>query len=169
MNNLALFVTHNIFLTKNEIDLLLKKKPVSVIGCSTPVWVEAGTGITSEPGQEIFCRYKIKNENKQREIKIVNKKQYEIYLPNKTNWKPPIDLDFEKISLMKSEERVVFMKKRDKWWHENPRPQDINNLKNGYLRFEIKKTKRKINDIRYAVQHIIEIREENEFKKSLTT
>lgn len=169
MNNLALFVTHNIFLSKKEIDLILKKESVNVIGCCVPVWVDATTGKTSEPGYEIFCRYKIKNENKQREVKIINKKQYEIYLPNKTNWKPPAKLDFEKLSFMESKQRMNFLKKRDKWWHENPKPHDVHNLKNGYMRFEVKKNKRKIKDVQYAIQHIVEIREENNFKKSLTT
>lgn len=169
MNNLALFLTHNIFLTKKEMELLLNKESIQTIGCCVPVWVDAKTGKTSEPAREIFCKYKIKNETKQKEIKIINKKQYEIYLPNKTNWVPPPKLDFERLSFMNSEQRMSFMKKRDKWWFDNPRPQDVSNLSNGYLRFEIKKIKRKIKDIQYNVQHIIEISKKERLEESLTT
>lgn len=170
MNNLALFVTHNIFLNKNEIDLLSNGKSIKTIGHCVPVWVDAKTGKTTEPAGEIFCRYTIHNTiKKQKEIKIINKKQYEIFVPNKNEWKSPEKVDFNKLSLMSSEERQIFIKKREKWWFDHPKPPCIDNLKNGYLRFEIKKIKRKIENVTFSAQHVVEMAEMSRLEKSLTT
>lgn len=169
MNNLALFLTHYIFLTKDQINLILEKNTIEVIGHCVSVWINAQTGLTTEPAPEIFCSYKIHNsEQKNREIELIPKKGYEIFLPNKNDWTPPPPLDFEKMSLWPSEEREVVLKERDRWWFKNPKPPDVVDLKNGYLRFEVKKTGQKILRKEYSSQHIIEISNWSRLEESLT-
>lgn len=169
MSNLALFVTHHVFLTKNEIDLLLNKKTIEAIGHCVPVWINAKTSKTTEPGVEIFCNYTIQNSsNKSRAIEKIPKKGYELFLPQNINWKPPKEIDYESLSSLSSEERQELMRERDKWWFNNPRPPCVEDLKNGYLRFEIKETDQKIYGKNYSSQHIIEVADIERLKKSLT-
>lgn len=170
MNNLAWFVTHNLFLTKEQIDeLLIDHSSVEVIGCSVPVWVDAKTGKTTEPATEIFCKYAIHNSSeKDVDIELLPKIGYKIFLPQLRNWDPPDLIDFEKISHLTSEERFVFLKERDKWWFNNPKPPSVEDLKNGYLKFEIKKVKQKIVRKEYSAQHVIELSTIKRLEESLT-
>jgi hypothetical protein len=169
MNNLALFVTHSLFLTEDQINDLIDGRTVGLIGCCVPVWVDAKTGRTNEPASEIFCEYLIHNSpGKNKDVSLMKKKGYEIFVPNSDEWEKPPALDFEKMSLMTSEERMGYMKERDKWWFNNPRPPNIENLKNGYLRFEVKKTKQKVQRKEYSAQHVIEIAKMKRLEDSLT-
>ena len=169
MSNLALFVTHHIFLEKDQIETLLNKKEISAVGHCVSVWVNAKNGKTTEPAPEIFCNYKIHNSiEKHRTIEKVPKKGFEIYLPQNINWNPPPPIDYEKISNLPSEERQLMMSERDKWWFSNPKPYCAKDLKNGYIRFEIKNTDQKIYGKKYSSQHMIEIADIDRLKKSLT-
>lgn len=157
-NNLALFVTHNLFFTEDQIKQLISGSSVKLIGHCVPVWVDAKTGRTTEPASEIFCEYLVHNsKEKSRDIKLSTKKGYEIFVPNDETWTPPSEVSLEELSTMTSEQRSDFMKERDAWWFSNPRPPHIENLKNGYLRFEIKKTRQKYKKKDYASQHVIEM------------
>lgn len=76
-----LCVSHNIFLTRDQIyDLYNQKTPIEVVGVSTPVWYY-NKKETSEPAREVFCKYVIKCENKnfQKNIEILPE-GYEITL-----------------------------------------------------------------------------------------
>lgn len=169
MNNLALFVTHSIFLTKEQIEALLEKKSIETTGYCVPVWINAKTGKTTEPASEIFCDYLIHNiSKKSKEIEKITKKGYEIFVPQNKKWKPPEEINYEEISNLSSEERQLFLKERDKWWFDNPKPPSVEDLKNGYLRFEIKKTDQKIYQKKYSAQHVVEIADIDRLKKSLT-
>jgi hypothetical protein len=168
MNNLALFVTHNLFLTKEQIENIVSGQPVETTGISVPVWVNAKTGKTTEPATEIFCAYLLHNsKEKDRQIDIIPKKGYEIYLPRCESWNPPPDINFEELATFSESERQLFLIERDKWWFNNPKPPSVEDLKNGYLRFEIKKTKQKIQKKEYSEQHIIEIAEWKRLEDSL--
>lgn len=170
MNNLALFVTHSLFLTGDQINDLVAGKSINLIGCCVPVWVDAKTGRTNEPASEIFCEYLLHNSpERSNDVDMIKKRGYEIFLPNSSDWREPEGLDFEKLSLMTSEERISLMKERDKWWFSNPKPADIENLKNGYLRFEVKKTKQKVQRKEYSAQHVIEIAGLKRLTESLTS
>ena len=73
--------------------------------------VDAKTGKTTEPAREVFCRYVIHNSGEvEREVKILPKKGYEIYLPKCSGWSPPPQVDYEKISTWPSEDRMSLMK-----------------------------------------------------------
>lgn len=169
MNNLALFVTHHLFLTEDQIAELISGVVIEAIGHCVPVWVDAKTGKTTEPAAEVFCYYKVHNsKEKSCGVELVPKKGYEIYIPSASSWTPPEDLDFNKMAEMTSEERQAVLKSRDKWWFNNPRPADSENLKSGYLRFEVKKAKQKTGRREYSVQHIVEIASLSRLESSLT-
>lgn len=170
MNNLALFVTHHLFLTEEQIDKVVSGKTVDAVGHCVPVWVDAKTGKTTEPASEVFCSYKVHNcKDKSCEVEIVPKSGYDIYIPSASSWSQPEELDFNKLAEMTSEERQTIMKNRDKWWFNNPRPPDANNLKAGYLRFEVKKTKQKVGRREYSAQHMVEIASLSRLENSLTS
>ena len=160
MNNLALFVTHHLFLTEEQIAEVVSGKTVEAVGHCVPVWVDAKTGKTTEPASEVFCSYKIHNcREKSCDVDVVPKRGYDVYIPNVSSWRPPEDLDLKKMADMT----------REKWWFNNPKPPDAENLKSGYLRFEVKKTKQKAGRREYSAQHMVEIASLSRLEKSLTS
>lgn len=171
MNNLALFITHHIFLSKKQIEDLYNNNSIETIGHSVPVWVDAKTGETTEPAKEIFCNYKINNTKEyEKNVEIIRRKGYELFLPQLNTWQPPEKIEFDKLSQMTSEERIEYNKKRDLWWKKNPKPLTIEDLvKSGYLRFEVKVLKQSIDKYQCAVQHVIEIKTIEDLESSLTT
>jgi hypothetical protein len=157
MNSVALFVTHSIFLTEDEASKVADGQTISTTGHCVPVWVDAKTGKTTEPAKEVFCHYVLHNSGSlEREVKIIPKKGYEIYLPKSSAWGPPPQVDYEKISTWPSEERIALFKEMERWWFSNPKPHDAENLRRGYLRFETKRVEagKKKN---HNEQHVIEI------------
>ncbi len=56
---LALAISHNIFLTKDERYALASGETVEAVGVSVPVWFFKGN--TSEPATEVFCKYTLTN------------------------------------------------------------------------------------------------------------
>jgi hypothetical protein len=55
-----LTIAHNLFLTKEE--RYMMKNPLSeveTVGICLPVWVNGP--VTSEPAEEVFCKYKLRN------------------------------------------------------------------------------------------------------------
>ncbi len=53
----TLTISHNIFLSKQQRYSWYSGEEFEVIGTSTPVWFNQGK--TSEPGQEVFTKYKL--------------------------------------------------------------------------------------------------------------
>lgn len=168
MNNVALFVTHSVFLTKNDIESLDASGMVEVMGHSVPVWVNASTGSTTEPGEELFCTYRlVKSEDASRDVRLIPKKGYEIFLPGVSEWSEPPRVNYEEIAEWTSERRMALMSEMDKWWFSNPRPQDISNLKNGYLRFDVRKNSDKESGLN-PEYHVLEIADVGRLANSLT-
>lgn len=168
MNNIALFVTHNIFLTEDEASRVADGHTVSTTGHCVPVWIDAKTGNTTEPAKEVFCQYVVHNSPEtEREVRVMPKKGYEIFIPKCSGWEPPEKLDQEKISVWPSEERMALFKQMEKWWFSNPRPMDAENLRRGYIRFETKKTETG-RRARHE-QHVVEIAFWNRLINSLAT
>lgn len=58
---MTLTISHYIYLSKEERYKLHVGEKVDVIGFCVPVWFKKGS--TSEPAKEIFCKYKLTNEN----------------------------------------------------------------------------------------------------------
>lgn len=168
-NNLALFITHHLFLTDEQIRDLVSRTPVSCVGHCVPVWVDAKTGTTTEPAKEVFCVYDLFNsEERSRDVEVNEGRGYSVWLPDASSWKPPEDIDFESMAEWTSEQREEFLKQRDLWWFNNPRPADADNLSRGYLRFEVKKTELKIGRRKYSAQHIVEMSCVSRLTDSLT-
>jgi len=170
MNNLALFITHNIFFDQTQINLFLEKDYIKIEGVSVPVWVNAKTSKTTEPAQEIFCEYEIFNRQEKNDI-LLNKKGYKILLCNQF-WNPPEEIDFKKLANMHEQERIEFEEKRNKWWKKNPKPLSIRDFKETeYFRIEIKKLNEKFDKLpgqEVDCQHIIEIKTKSKLYNSLT-
>lgn len=76
--NLTLSIAHNIFLKSEERYLLHIGKEIEVIGVSTPVWFYKKT---SEPANELFCKYKITPTESTLFIKHNATKGYDLCLP----------------------------------------------------------------------------------------
>jgi hypothetical protein len=57
--NITITVLHNIFLTREERYKLAEGGDVEVVGVSVPVWFHRGK--TTEPANEVFCKYRICN------------------------------------------------------------------------------------------------------------
>ena len=169
INKLALFVTHNIFLTNNHLNELIEKNFLETTGISVPVWVNASNGKTTEPALEYFCKYEIINDlDKQESIETIDKKGYRIYLPQ-SEWAPIEDtIDLSNLS---EGERKSYEKKINKWWEKNPEPQSLKTLKKSkYFRTQIKKLDEKFDKVNYTVdvQHIVEIKTMESLIESLS-
>jgi hypothetical protein len=79
--SLTLTTSHNIFLDRQQRYDLFNGKEIEVVGVSVPVWYHQGK--TSEPGNEVFCKYKLIPCEHKILIKH-NSTGYEIYLPKKS-------------------------------------------------------------------------------------
>jgi len=73
-----LSISHNIFLNKKQRYALNNKEVIEVVGSNLPVWFSGQD--TSEPGEEVFCKYLIHPcKTIFRNIKI-NRLGYDIFL-----------------------------------------------------------------------------------------
>jgi len=156
-NNLALFLTHHVFLTDVEMSKALVGEKFSVVGHCVPVWVEAKTGKTTEPAKEVFCWYELDGVAEGAGEIEESRGGFRIALPRSSGWAPPEAIDFEKMAIWTSEMREDFLKKRDLWWFNNPKPPDYQDLLGGYLRFDVKKYNAKIERRKCSIQHVVEI------------
>ena len=75
----TLTVAHHINLTRQQRYDLHNGQEIDVIGVAIPVWFYKGN--TSEPAQEIFCKYKIKNQKNGVNITRVEE-GFEINMPH---------------------------------------------------------------------------------------
>jgi hypothetical protein len=73
-----LTVSHSVYLTRDEAYALYEGANIEVIGVSIPIWIIESK--TTEPGIEVFAKYKIMNQNKGISVKY-NAEGYEITLP----------------------------------------------------------------------------------------
>lgn len=75
---LTIVISHNIFLTQDELVTLSKGEAIETIGVSLPVWFFKGN--TSEPAREVFCEYKLTNIKEDYSVTVFAK-GYRINLP----------------------------------------------------------------------------------------
>lgn len=95
---LVLSILHSIFLKEQEIEKLKQNVNVEVVGVSLPIWYTNNK--TSEPAEEVFCKYTIKNQkNKEQNIKFKNN-GYVIYLPQIPEGAEYKDLTTEQLKSM---------------------------------------------------------------------
>jgi len=79
--NLTLAVSHNVFLDRDQRYALVNGNAIDVVGVSVPVWYYKGE--TSEPGNEVFVKYKLIPSEYKVFVKHYDE-GYEIYLPHKS-------------------------------------------------------------------------------------
>lgn len=80
--SLTLSVSHNVFLNRTQRYDLFDNKEIEVVGVSVPVWFYNEK--TSEPGHEVFCKYRLIPTEFNLLVKH-NNVGYDIYLPQKTH------------------------------------------------------------------------------------
>jgi|APSaa5957512576_1039674.scaffolds.fasta_scaffold25790_4 hypothetical protein len=108
---LTIAISHNIFLTQNELVSLSIGEPVETIGVSLPVWFFRGN--TSEPAQEVFCEYKLTNIKEDYPVTIFAK-GYRINLPQI----PAVLSKLKKPSKERWKEMTI--SEKEDWRQENP-------------------------------------------------
>lgn len=81
-----LSILHNIFLTEEEARRLHEGKSIETVGVSIPVWSHLQN--TSEPAEEVFCKYVLTNKNDEIESVEIEKDGYQINLPQEQPAKP---------------------------------------------------------------------------------
>lgn len=149
---LILSILHHIFLSDEEIEKLINGEKLEVTGVSLPVWFQNGN--TSEPAEEVFCKYRLLCSNDPEPIKHYMKKGskgYAIEIRQNKD-KPKFPSHWKSMS---EEDQNV-------WFAENI-PNDITNARsvaNGgsdYLHFqEFNKVKQK--NKFYTIYHNVEIK-----------
>jgi len=149
-----LSVFHNIYLTQEDVANLVDMQDVHVIGASLPVWFYKGT--TSEPAEEVFCKYTLTNNKEHQPIKT-EKDGYIINLPQLPEDYTPTP------RLTDDEWRELSAIDQMEWYDNHPTPMSANNLKSvrdgggEYLHFkEYSKIKR--NNKVVTIIHVVEIR-----------
>lgn len=181
---LILFINHNIFLTREQRYDLVNRNSIEVVGVSMPVWTDE-YGKSTEPAEEIFCKYRINNDKgKRATVKALqdndkNPIGYWINLPQlPNNWKPVQELNLDYVAKITSEERIKIMDLRDVWLSNNSAPLngtfllDPQDKGAGRLRFEIKMNgKLEFNShekSKVLISHLVDIKTIDSLKESLT-
>ncbi len=145
----TLAISHNIFLTPEERDCLLKEDGhVKVVGVSVPVWHH--TGVTSEPAVEVYVMYEINNKKDVIYIKQ-NDEGYEMQIPPDTG-------ELEK--LPDDVWDSLTTEEQDRWWEQHepgPSLSHLKDIKNGgseWLAFrqysKVKRNKKTLSVIHYV-------------------
>ena len=75
----TLTVSHYLYLTKEERYAVNDVVDIETVGVCIPVWFLKGN--TSEPAQEYFCKYRLKNPRTGANVKQ-SEEGFEIYLPS---------------------------------------------------------------------------------------
>lgn len=156
----VLIISHNIFLTREERYALVGGDVIEVVGISLPVWFSSEH--TSKPAEEIFCKYEIQNNLKEKPgtIKCMGG-GYSINLPQiPKDWKPAPNISNE-------EWRKMSEKELSSWYKHYSEPKNAMNLKDindggsEYLKFkylgEFKDRGKKIHLMNYCIIKTINV------------
>lgn len=146
---LVLSILHSIFLTPKEVENLISGEEVDAIGVSVPVWYYQGN--TSEPAEEVFCKYKLKVSDKKESVSTLkNGHGYSINFPKlSSDYKEQV-LSKEQITTMSKEELA-------KWHKDNPKTSNVNDLvsekeKTSFKQFVKRKQKGKMTNLIHCVE-----------------
>lgn len=155
---LVLSILHTIFLKPEEIKTLLSGEEVATVGVSVPVWYHQGN--TSEPAEEIFCKYKLQITDKKESVSM-GKNGYSINLPK-------LPSDYKEPVLAK--EQITSMSKEDlaKWHADNPKVSNVHDLLSGKEKTNFKQfIKRKQKGRMTNLVHCVEIMPMETLMKSI--
>lgn len=167
-NKLLLCVDHKIFLEEEEFNILKNNEFLEIQGICVPVWLNILNGKTSEPAEEVFCKYIIYNDKENESFIGLNKENsYEIFLPQNKNWIPPKKIDFEKLVNLSYKERLIEEEKRNIWWEKNPKPPCLESLmESKFLNFEIRKVEN-FKNTKVIIKHDVQIKSMETLRKSM--
>ena len=106
-----LVIAHNLFLTREERYQLADGEPIEIVGVSLPVWFSPKH--TSEPAEEIFCKYSIHNNPNEPSATVQRiAGGYRINVPQiPKNWTPAEPLTDEEWRTMSDKEVAAWYKK----------------------------------------------------------
>jgi hypothetical protein len=158
----VLSILHNIAISPEQARKLHAREEVEVIGASVPVWYFRGN--TSEPAEEVFCKYRLTNNKKHTSIQI-EEDGYVINIPQPHKGIKKWSLSDEAYLRMTPEEL-------NQWYEEHPAPTCSLNLLprteggSEYLYFnEYTKVRKK--DKTTLIIHMVEIKYEEVLLRSL--
>jgi hypothetical protein len=155
---LVLSIMHNIFLSKEEIEKLLVEKEIETIGVSIPVWYYKRS--TSEPAEEVFCKYKLKITDKKESVSVL-KNGYVINLQI-------IPEDYVEKILTAKEMETMTNEEVNEWQTKNPRIADISKLLKDDGRTNFRQfAKKKQNGHPTNLVHVVEFNQINTLIKSM--
>jgi hypothetical protein len=118
----TLSVPHSLFLTEKQRYDLHQGKTIKVIGVSMPVWFHKGS--TSEPAEEVFCKYTL--YNKKDSNAYVQKTKNNTYIINL----PQIPDDHIEPELSDATWRLMTEDQRSEWYKAHPVPLSSKKLLN---------------------------------------
>lgn len=159
---LTLSIVHQIFLNKDERYALVKGHPIEATGVSLPVW--SSNKFTTEPAEEVFCRYNLLNSGSLCSIERTAS-GYLVNIPSKTSYKPP---PYPSNEVWRS----VPIEAREAWYDKHQPPSTVKNLldiQDGgatYLRLKYHK-KMCYKEHSVNVFHYMEIKDIKDLEKSL--
>jgi len=145
-----LFCSHTIFLDKKERKILSNGNDLIAEGVYSFVWyiynMESKIFLCTEPIEESFVTYEIIATKPEPDI-ILNKQKngFKLILPQlPSDYKIPQPISIELLTQLTFEDKLLYEKKRRKWFVENPIPPNIEMLKDkkkypGKLNFQMKK------------------------------
>jgi hypothetical protein len=161
--SITLSISHSIFLTNKQRYDLHAGKSIKIVGASMPVWFCKGT--TSEPAEEVFCKYTINNKPGDAYIRRTKNNTYVINLPQiPEDYKDPV-LSNDRWRKMSENEKIT-------WYETHPSPLSSKNLLDikdgGYknLNFRIQK-KANIRGTEANIIHFVLIKGIEELNESL--
>ncbi len=162
MHKLLLSISHHLFLSQKERYFLHNEKPIETIGNNIPVWFYKEK--TSEPAEEIFCRYVLTNKNNKKFV-LSDIEGYTINLPKIPN-------DWKKPNLSNEEWRKMSQIKKNKWYENYKRPEssfDLLDPPDGgrQLIFSFRYIK-KIKGYQTLITHFVIIKDKLELLNSFT-
>lgn len=158
----VLSILHNIAISPAQARKLHERGSVELIGASVPVWYFRGN--TSEPAEEVFCKYKLTNNKKHEPIQI-EEDGYIINLPQPAKGIKRWSLSDEAYLKMTPDEL-------NQWYEEHPAPLsslNIQSLADGgseYLFFQEYTKVRKKNKTTLII-HMVEIKYKEALLRSL--
>ena len=170
-NLVTLSIVHNIFLTRDQRYSLNQGNRLLITGVSLPVWFFKGD--TSEPAEEVFCKYILLNQKDKPTSITETKRGYKINLPQ-------VPESYQLPSLTNDEWRLMSEKQKSDWYTKTRKPiggwKLLDYVDGGSkgLHFKISEnknlSKKTGNDLleKTNVVHLIIIRDYDELESSLT-
>ena len=119
---LILSLLHNIFLTPEEIKKLCDHEDVEVVGASLPVWYFRGN--TSEPAEEVFCKYLLTNKRNDSPFLVAPREDRAGYVINM----PQIPDGYIPREISNDDWREMTVEQQSEWYEKHPVPLSVKNL-----------------------------------------